>query len=178
MGVSYKTGTFQVRSGTGTQDITDVGFQPKALILWSSGTNNEVYRDTVFNTYGFTDGTTDCCVGSVIHDAQVTSVTRSNVYNDSIIMFTDTGTNYYGRATFDSWLSNGFRVNWVANVVATQEVKYIAIGGDDITNVKAGIQSIGTTTTGSKAYTGVGFKGDFLITAYIWRCTNWFRIYL
>ena len=165
MGVSVKTGRFSTRSGTGTQDITDVGFQPKALIIFGNPTGAyDTFSEVVICDYGISDGTNHASVCFSSVDNSTTSDTYSNVSNSTILnTFNESGTEVY-RVTV-SFLSNGFQLNYAVNTAANLIYGYIAIGGTDITNVKVGTQSIGTTTTGNKAYTGVGFQPDFLIAA-------------
>lgn len=165
MGISYKVGTFQGRgAGTGTQDITDVGFQPKALIIFKNLTiSDDAFVANAYFFIGFSDGTNDAVATMHIADAQATSYTYSNLYNDAIINIVD-GSGSQNVASVSTFLSNGFRLNWTVNNWDSNYYSYIAIGGDDITNVKVGTQTIGTTTTGSKGYTGVGFVPDFLLT--------------
>src|SRR5215211_701073 len=164
MPVSFKQGSFTAISAPGTQDITDVGFQPKAVILWCFHVDNTTVVENVFFSYGFYDGTNQACVTFSSVDNATTSDTYSNVSNTTVLnSFNQAGTEVY-RATIDSFLSNGFRVNFSVNL-GTTLISYIAIGGTDITNVKVGSTSIGTTTTGNKSYTGVGFQGNFMLAA-------------
>lgn len=169
MGVSFKKGSFVTPASTGTQDITDVGFQPKAVILFSSPTATPLntFVDEPFLSYGFSDGTTSCCTTFECADASASSNTWSSIYNNAAVQFLGYAGGYeYFTAKVDSFLSNGFRMNYTTNATgAGFPIDYIAIGGTDITNVKVGTQSIGTTTTGNKAYTGVGFQGDFMLAA-------------
>ena len=44
MGISFFKGTFVKNSSTGNQDITTVGFQPKAVIMWSNLRDTESYN--------------------------------------------------------------------------------------------------------------------------------------
>jgi hypothetical protein len=164
MGVSFKQGKFSTVASPGNQDITDVGFQPKAVIIWNTGvTNTTVVEHIIFN-YGFADGTNQACVNFSTTDNATTSDTYSNVTNNAIInSFNEAGVEVH-RATLTSFLVNGFRLNFSVSL-GTNDYAYIAIGGTDITNVKVGSTSIGKTTTGSKSYTGVGFQGDFLLVA-------------
>src|SRR5688572_16601612 len=163
MGVSYKKGTFTKQTTTGNQSITTVGFQPKALILWTSNQTVETYEEHAGLSYGFSDGTTDCVVACTTEDNVTTSDTYNNMHNDSIVMILNKTTGALeARATLNAWLADGFQLNWVTNTTPAAVIHYIAIGGTDIISVKVGTQNVGTTTTGSKSYTGVGFQPDFL----------------
>ena len=163
MGVSYKKGTFTKNTGTGTQDVTGVGFQAKALILFTSNQTVETFEEHAMLSYGFSDGTTDCCLVSSTEDNVTTSDTYNNLHNDSIVFIINKTTGAFeARATLNSFASDGFQLNWVTNTTPAAVIHYIAIGGTDITNVKVGTQNVGTTATGNKAYTGVGFQPDFL----------------
>ena len=166
MGVFCKKGTFTKNTGTGTQDITTVGFQPKALILWTSNQTVETFEEHAHVSYGFSDGTNDCVTVHRVEDNSTTSDNDSNLYNDAIVQIINASTSgaEEARATLNAWLSNGFQLNWSVNTTPAAVIHYMAIGGDSITNVKVGTQSVGTTTTGNKSYTGVGFQPDFLLT--------------
>lgn len=168
MGIDYKQGTFTKATATGDQDITTVGFQPKALTLWGILTTGETFVEHYSVSYGFTDGTNDMVVTSVSEDNQASSDSGGTLYNDACIMLCDPTTAAYdivGRATLSTFLSNGFRLNWsVANATA-YVIHYTAIGGSDITNVLAGTRNVTAAAAGNQGYTGVGFQPDFLLTA-------------
>lgn len=164
MGVSYKKGTFAKATTVTTQDITDVGFQPKALILWTSNQTVETYEEHMMISYGFSDGTTDAVIVTSSEDNVTTSDTYLNMHNDSIVMIINKTTGALeARATISTFLSNGFTVNWVTNTTPAAIIHYVAIGGTDITNVKVTAREVGTLDLGNVAYTGVGFQPDFLL---------------
>ena len=53
--------------------------------------------------------------------------------------------------------TNKVTFTWEINDVVATRITLWAIGGSDITNVKAGQVTAGVTTTGTKDYTGLGF---------------------
>ena len=56
--------------------------------------------------------------------------------------------------------SDGFTINWVTSSQA--KIQYLALGGDAVTHVKTGTGSA-KTSTGTQAYTGVGFQPTALL---------------
>jgi hypothetical protein len=108
----FKVGSFTHDvSIEGTQAITGVGFQPKALILFGS-----VIGDT-YASWGFTDGTTQECIyitasPYVMSEAYLCLIAGGNV-----------------RAAFTSFDSGGFTVTWSKNgtPTGTGTVYYLAL---------------------------------------------------
>jgi hypothetical protein len=162
MALSYKAGFFtKVNTTTGypfDQDVTDVGFQPKALFLWCSTTSSSVSdRWRSFITMdGGVSGQHRCIMfGS--EDALTTPVNfraASDVYS---VRQTTSGV-VEVLATI-SFLSTGFRLTYEQNSASTFNIAYLAIGGGDVTDVKVG-SFTPNTTTGNQSITDVGFQPD------------------
>src|SRR5215207_6935895 len=112
MGVSFKQGKFSTVAAPGSQDITDVGFQPTAVIIWNAAVTNTIVVEHIIFNYGFSDGTNQACVCFSSVDNATTSDTWSNTSNIAIInSFNEAGTEVH-RATLTTFLSNGFRLNF------------------------------------------------------------------
>src|SRR5687768_327907 len=120
MGVSFKKGTFTKRTSTGSDNITTVGFQPKALIFWSSAQTVETFEEHISLSYGYSDGTNNTCVTYASEDNQATSDSYHNVMNNACIqLLTPADGVVLGTASVTAMLVDGFTINWsVANATA------------------------------------------------------------
>lgn len=158
-------GTFIKKNGTGSQEVNLTGaFQPKALWLWgTSVTANGTYNANQTFHYGFSDGTSHSSIALSVLDGQGDStVHRGLLRNDAIIGIVNTASNAeLARASISSFDSDGFTLSWAVNDASAFVIHYLAVGGTDITNVKVINTTVGTASVGNRAYTGVGFQGDF-----------------
>ena len=166
MGVSVYQGTFNKRSGSGSQTISGLPFQPKAIIFWGTALTGTSPTDGLTAYYGFTDGTTDCVIAGASEDNVATSDCSSFFdATNCIEIINIAASNTIGAATLTSFNSDGFTLNWSISDTSTDPVHFWMVGGTDITDVKAGIMAVGTASPGNKSYTGVGFQPDVLLTA-------------
>lgn len=169
MAVSTKAGTFTVLAtdtvGT-TQQIT-VGFAPKLMLFWSLG---QASATTAINKqttqYGFgaaASSSLQYAIGSISTDtAAAINGGRVARNNSCFVTALNTGT-ADGQLNISATDSTSFTVN-VSNQFATSiRVSYLAIGGDDITNVAMGTLAA-ATATGTQNVTGLGFQPDLLMT--------------
>ncbi len=168
---SVKVSSFN-SSGTGctpgcTQSVTGVGFQPKALILFGTDELYNQYDNGLELHIGFSDGTNDRAIAMDVNDnVDPTNTCRTN--SETLIIKTllsCNGGSTGAEAELQSFDSDGFTLNWLDVLGTGGGVQYIALGGSDITNVKVGTITSGTST-GNKAYTGVGFQPDFIMFLY------------
>jgi len=167
MALSVATGRFTVPGSAGLQSITGVGFQPKALIFF--GTENQALgtRDDLASFIGFAASATERSVMAREHDNAVTSGEPTNDNRDDRCCFlrhhitTGGGAINYG-ADFDSFDADGFTLDWITPTGEADIVFYIAIGGDDLTDVSVG-QFTKKTSIGTDAITGVGFQPDVIL---------------
>jgi len=166
----YK-GTFQKATTTGDQTISGVGFTPKAVIFWWT-------RQTAFGElagihigYGFSTGTGfNRGVAFASDDAAATSNAgrmRSETY--SIIILSAGTPTLVARASVTAFTSDGFTLNWQTNEARADYIHFVALGGADITNARAGTFTL-LTGTGSQSVTGVGFQPEFLM--FLWTFTE------
>jgi hypothetical protein len=125
-------GTFVQRSGTGLQEVTGVGFRPKALFVF--GVHRpalEAWDEIYVWQYGFTDGTTSVAFGAVSQDGEGTSDTQ-RTWEEGAIHRHESGPTIF-RATFQEFTDDGFIVNWTNVGLARVTLQYLAIGGDEVT---------------------------------------------
>jgi hypothetical protein len=95
-------GTFVQRSGTGLQEVTGVGFRPKALFVF--GVHRpalEAWDEIYVWQYGFTDGTTSVAFGAVSQDGEGTSDTQ-RTWEEGAIHRHESGPTIF-RATFQEF---------------------------------------------------------------------------
>lgn len=165
MALSTKVGSFTKPSVTGNQVITGVGFQPKAIVVWTAGSNSAsgTWTSYYFNVIGFSTGPSNSyCTAASSRDAS-TAANTSRASTTGLITIVDSNT-LYDQAGLVSFDSDGFTINWstINNGVAGAVVfNYLALGGSDITNAK--IQNwYAPGATGNQSVTGVGFKPDLV----------------
>ncbi len=169
-----KTGTFTKATTTGSQIITGIGFQPKALIF--SWTRQTAYGEASGVTWGYglatNYGGTYQNYGATFasDDGQSSSNTgrrRSNTY--SIIILSNGNPTMSAQARITGFSSDGFTLDWQTNEARSDIISYIALGGADLTGTRAGSFSL-TTSTGAQDVTGVGFQPDFAM--FLWTFTE------
>ncbi len=150
-----------------TQSITGVGFQPKIVLFWwggSTATGDSVSGGTHNLGMGAaTSSTRRYCVDSISEDAQASSVTgKKHVNTQCIVLYTDRAT-IDGSLDFATFDADGFTLTVDDQFTRAYRISYLALGGDDLTNVYLGSKSA-PTVTGNYEVTGVGFHPDALIT--------------
>jgi hypothetical protein len=149
-----------------TQSIADVGFQPKIVLFWWSGstaTGDEVAGGTINIGFGAAiDNTHRFCIDEISEDAQTDSDSLRALYTTEIIRaYTDTAT-LDGIMDFSLMDANGFTVIVDDQFTQAYRINYMALGGDDLTNVYIGnIQT--PVNTGNYSIAGVGFKPDAIL---------------
>jgi hypothetical protein len=152
-----KAGSFTGSNSTGNQAVTGVGFQPKVVLFryTMQGADGSMGDSSI--GFGVGVSSSDRRVGGNYSNTGLTTSSQS-VWNQSSYVIYTPGGGY--RADFVSMDSDGFTINWAT--AADMTVTYLARGGDAITNVKTG-SAAAKTTTGTQAYTGVGFQPTALI---------------
>jgi hypothetical protein len=170
-GINVKVGSFAKITTTGTQTITGLGFQPKAIIFyWSRNTSNATAQVPRSQGVGFTDCTNQRAVAIAEDDnAGTSNAGRYRTESNVIVILSNGNPTVGSRATFTSCNSDGFTINWAVSEARADIINYIAIGGPDVTNVRAGTFTL-AATTGIQNITGVGFRPDFVM--FLWGFTE------
>lgn len=161
--VLFKKGTLTAQTSTGNQQITGVGFQPKALIFFYT-TQTATGNSSASSGYGmgFTTGSSNSYAVATYSVAAGTSDTaRVSSESKAIIILSGVST-IGGAATLVSFDSNGFTLNWTTAAAAAYIIHYVALGGSGITNALASTFSL-ANSTGDQSVTGIGFQPDFLL---------------
>lgn len=164
MAYSFAKGSFAKKTdGTGLQAVTGAGFTPKALILFATYQSAEGFGAHYVASIGFCNGTVNRCQACAYEDNVVTSNTWNRRSNTKVIVLLNENTGALrAQADIDSLDSDGFTLDWTTNDAVAVIIHYVALGGDDLTNVNIGTFQIGTDT-GNLAVTGVGFQPDFVM---------------
>jgi hypothetical protein len=169
-GYGAVVGTFTKQAGTGNQTVShSLGHAPSALILYSVGTTTS---DSVVANYhcgfGFTDGTTSRSVCS----AQLDNIATGGATGPSpgarrmtatlLQLCNSTGSaTVLSSATFVSFSSSNFIVNWTTNDGQPAQINYIIIGATNVHAKVIGWRQDGTTS--NQVITGAGFKPQVVI---------------
>ncbi len=144
-----------------TQNITGVGFKPKALILYTTAQSAEGFADTYYFAIGVSDGATSRTVA--VGSANAVSPSTALAAGLPNVMVTINSTMAtIAIADLVSFNTDGFTLNWTTNDATPSIIHYLALGGGDLTNTKVG-EFTENTVTGNQAVTGVGFLPDFVM---------------
>ena len=161
-GVSTAVGGFTLPGATGDFSVTGLGFEPKAIIFFSSCVGTEdTFQIHSCQHIGITDGTNDRCGYAASIDNVATADTYREFRNDACINFYSLASKTLNtRATLSSFDSDGFTLNFSTNISSTVEVYYIAYGGNDLT-FEVGSFDTPTVTGVQNVSTGLD-TADFL----------------
>lgn len=162
-----KVGSFNIditKTAGQTQSVTGLGFQPKIVFFWWSGseeTSDSVGSKDIYPGFGAATSSSNrfFSTGCSLDNLGTSSAYRIGdmtacIYRETI------GTDE--AADFSSMDTNGFTIIIDTQFTIALRVSYLALGGSDLTNVYIG----GTTTptgTGDFPVTSVGFKPDAII---------------
>lgn len=156
--VNAYIGNFAGQGTTGSQAITGVGFQPTAVLFHSSDLSTTqwgtVANGTVSGFFGCATASTEEWAMAWDHRSINSTTNDSRQTASNCLLEGDTAT---GLADFTSMDSDGFTVNWTT--ADDSYYYFVAINGVD---AFAG-NNTQKTSTGTQAYTGVGFQPDVLL---------------
>jgi hypothetical protein len=160
-----KVGTF-TKSTDGApvqQAITGVGFQPRALVLWTSAqAYAAAWTDNLFLAMGMTDGTTQRAVAESGKDNETAAGFQGARWANAVLTIIDWTGAVLAEAQFVSFDDDGFTLNWTTNNASAYYIHYLALAGDDLTDVNL-VEWTMTTAAGQQAVTGVGFQPDCVL---------------
>jgi hypothetical protein len=159
-------GTFAANTGTGSQSVTGLSFQPKAVIFFATALTAEGYGAHAQMSVGFaTSSTEEYAVHVGFEDNQTSTDTGRNAFSDRCISIPNASaaeTSQDGAADFTSFNSDGFTINWSDAPSSAWLIHYLALGGDGLTNAKAGNFTIATSGS-PQAFTPLSFQPDLVI---------------
>ena len=166
---------FTLTTGTGTIDFTGFGFQPTACLFIftqnASQNADSASADGMGRMLGMCDGTRQWAMYSGAEDAQGTSDTGRRSTTTGCILNVDNGNGsqtVLGKAEFDSFLSDGVRLNRTTAFTSPTSslVRVIAFGGSAV-QVYGDIFDPSNTINTSASTTAPNFEPDLLITGMI-----------
>lgn len=162
MGMQSKAGSFSLNTSTGNQAITGVGFTPKAVIFsWTALTAAGSAADAGMGRGVATSSTSRFAHWVQTLDANGSSDSDRRHTASACITRTNSSNTLVEEADFVSMDADGFTIN-VGTASTALLVRYIALGGDSITNATT-LAFNSATAIGNQAITGVGFAPDFVM---------------
>lgn len=162
--MAVKVGTFTAQTSTGTQAIAGVGFEPELIIFYGTNRTSAGNAAGDFSiSYGFCTIDETACISYAGEDD---SAAASGAHRgDRAIHLIDEDGTIIGSASLSTTDVDGFTLNWNTAAAGGYQINYMALAGQDMTNIKIGqFQTPGST--GSNAVTGVGFEPDFVLLIY------------
>ena len=157
---------------TYTQDITCSGLggqTPKAAIIIVSGTASSGSSAAEAKlAWWITDGTNSRALAIHSCDAQTTTDENNGTSEAGTLkIFATCSTSTSGTATFNSFITDGIRLNWTESPGSAFVLNAIFFAGDDITNVFVGDLTSAATDAGTAATTDPGFEPDIVYMATV-----------
>lgn len=167
MSLTIKTTRFALSTATAgnTQDVTISGFgTPKAVIfLLSSATVDDTITANAYLGVGFTDGTGNNCTAARAQDNSGTTITARGNNNAACISVPNSGGTAYEYAfSFNSWITDGLRLDIDTQSTNAYLITCIFIGGSDISNVHVGSKDDLGNGTSAVDINTVGFEPDIV----------------
>jgi len=164
MAFEKKVGTFSLTSGTGSQSITGLGFQPKLVIFYATRlTIDGVTAHNICGIGAATSGSERRAVSGEDKDAVATTDCGMEWISTACCFAYQPGTNTrLYELDFTSMDADGFTIDKaIRNDGVAYVIGYIALGGSDLTNVKVGDFQLETDS--QQDVTGLGFDPDCVI---------------
>lgn len=172
-GVEAKTAQLAGATVTGQQKVTSPAMQPKALIITHGlQTAAGAAADAQF-TLGFGDTAGNERAAGYNSDDNVATSDASRHFRtgDIIRSYVAGATTSNLAASLDQLDRTGFSPNWGDVTLASALYNYLAIGGQDITQVKAGSFALDTVNA-TQDVTDPGFQPDIVLFAVTLNTTN------
>lgn len=157
-------GNFALNTVLGNQSVIGVGFLPKIVFFYPTiQTADGVVADAHLSVGAAISSTSRFAMTANSEDAQPTSDAQHELSTSSCILVNDvgTGTTDY-EADFVSQDVDGFTIEITNAPGSAQRVGFMALGGDDLTNVFIGNTAM-NTVTGNQSFTGVGSQSDAIM---------------
>lgn len=144
-----------------TQDVTLAGFGTvkAAYFLWGLTGSDGIPQPGNRFSVGATDGTKQWVVAEYVGDAIGTTIAKERSSSAQVMMhMSAAGIN--AEASFDSFITDGVRVDWTTVNADAHNYYVVLIGGND-TSVKVDFPAIPATDTTTVT---VGFQPEVLLT--------------
>lgn len=164
MAFEYKVGNFQLNTSTGSQSITGLGFQPKAVMFLHQPDTVSIGVPQIANFYhsvGMSDGVNSYGMWCFTPNGSAGLEDANFIHATHPIVGGNNGSTVWS-AAMTSLDGDGFTINIGTAPPVGYWVGYLAFGGSDITNAAVGSFDA-SGSTGSQAITGLGFQPTALI---------------
>lgn len=165
-GASLAVGSFTTNTSTGTQAITGLDFEPKAVLFWTSGSFAAAggWQSDIYQSIGMTSGAAESySVAGASDDAQGSSNTGRRIAAKAVTLISYDGSTIFGEADLSSFDADGFTLDWTSAPVVGFNVMFLAIGGEDV-QAKV-VNWTSPTTTGPQSTIGAGFEPTAVLHA-------------
>ena len=153
------------KTTTGTKDFTLTGFGTVTgvIVIACHAYSGASQRDDLRFSYGMSDGTRQWCARSASENAVTPQDSGNEFDTDEIVTIQDANGTEDWSAAFDSFITDGVRLNFTNAASNAEHLTIILIG--DTTNLYVGNTTL--SGTGAHDITAPGFKGNLLFG-----CTN------
>lgn len=162
MVLEHAVGRFIKTTGASQQVTT--GFQPKVIIFFHSEKSDDGYSSDAFGCYGISDTTRNRCMVWKSGDEESTSECISMVRNDACVLHISAGGSIEWEGRVSAVDATSFTITYDTNDTESRFIDYVALGGDDIVNVRTDTYTF-PTSLGEFLITGVGFTPNLALFA-------------
>jgi len=155
------------RTSLGTQDWTSPGFGPvkAAKFFYSAVTSDGSSVNHARMGVGFTDGVNHRSVSVRSRHNRTTTSTERAISNSSVIVaIAQTTATVAGKAIFDSWVTDGIRLDYTTAFAAAYKVTCVLFGGADLSAAVKGITT-NATEGGTTLENALGIDPNCMIFA-------------
>jgi hypothetical protein len=167
--VNFAVTSFTLATSGSTQDVTISGFgTPKAaMFFWSDGQTDDTVSTENFLGFGFTDGVRQW--SAVCLDFSIVVSTRAGRRHsdDHCVMFVADGGGASARYGFNSWITDGFRLDVDSPLSNGRLVTAVLINGDDVTSAYVNYKDDLGTSTSAVDISDPGFEPDLVFLSCI-----------
>lgn len=162
MTVEAEVVPFACSTSTGTQDITlpGMGTPVGAILFLTRNTSADSLTDQMVLSVGATDGTRQRCATTFSEHNQGTSDTYREMKTTQVAMILDGTGAIDGEASFDSFITDGIRINW-GNAPASAYLGFVVfiLGNSQV------YVGTGDNTSGNQDVTAPGFTPTWVFCA-------------
>lgn len=159
---NVKVGTFEEPAATGTQDITGLGFNPAdGDLLMIAGCNatqlnhGATAADCKWTIGACTSASDEHVVSGGSEEVAVDSDTYHLGKSGSLIVILDNTGAIVAEARFDSWITDGFRIEWLSRAVTGREFIFAVVTRAGDAKFTVGESNV-RATAGTHDVTGMG----------------------
>ncbi len=164
MSFESKHGILTQPTSAGTQVITGLGFEPKAIIFFGSRNTSTGTTANIQSTIGFATASAER--GTVWMSSE-DNAGIANAYADyrgarSAIFGSYSSSTREAELWVESLDSDGFTANWLAADATQRTVSYLAIGGSSVKDAYVSVFEV-ASSTGSQSITSTGFTPNCVL---------------